>query len=715
MPMSHRRRLRKHRMRASRLSRAGALSGIRMLWILRVLAAALPQDASGKLDKLLNRHSLEGLGILLDDEEREHDELALERAVQERLQAFESDAPRLRDHPIAQNVRILGEPLGLNSTEREILELLTVNASNREFSTLLPEVREACDLSPEGVLAFALRRPEREIRAALASRETLVRSGLVELDTCGTLLGNDLGFDLLRGLASELSGTMDSPDRIFTGFFRDMPAPEEDQLPLPHLQSDIERLKALLLQAIADGVQGVNILLYGPPGTGKTQIARRIAQETELHTREVNHEDAEGAPMEPHHRQRAYQLCQYLLRRADDALIVFDEIEDVFGRDPFAALFGGGRRPKSGGKAWTNQMLEENAVPAIWITNHPDQLDPAYLRRFDYALEVGHPPRSVRRALLARACDGLDVTEAWLDHTAGTEALTPAEIRRAARVARLLRNGRDAPESIMADHLNQQAELQGRPPLTTPRGLDALDYGLEYLNTDTPVEAVIEDLIAGGQGTLLAYGPPGTGKTALAHHLAEQADRPLRKRTASELISPYVGMTEKNLARAFREARKEGAVLLLDEADSFLTDRSRARQSWETTRTNELLVQIEAFDGILVCATNFLEALDPAALRRFDHKLELRPLDQQQRAQLFDQLISRLQPSDADDRAALDTAHAVVRRLDGLTPGDFATVVRGHSRRGTPRAGLTLQALANALVGEHRIKPGTGARRAGFA
>ncbi|WP_018948465.1 ATP-binding protein [Thioalkalivibrio sp. ALMg11] len=686
-----------------------------MLWSLRVLAAALPQDASGKLDRMLDQDSLEGLGILLDDEEREHDELALERAVQERLQAFESDAPRLRDHPIAQNVRILGEPLGLNGTESEILEILTLMTSNNALSELLSDVREACDVSPEGILAIALNRTEREIRKALAPRETLVRSGLVEGQTLATMVSNELGFNLLRGLASELSGTMDSPDRIFTGFFRDMPAPEEDQLPLPHLESDIERLKALLLQAIADGVQGVNILLYGPPGTGKTQIARRIAQETELRAREVNHEDAEGVPMEPHHRQRAYQLCQYLLRRADDALIVFDEIEDVFGRDPFAALFGGSRRPKSGGKAWTNQMLEENAVPAIWITNHPDQLDPAYLRRFDYALEVGHPPRSVRRALLTRACEGLDVTEAWLDHTAGTDALTPAEIRRAARVARLLRNGRDAPESIMADHLNQQAELQGRPPLTTPRGLDALDYGLEYLNTDTPVEAVIEDLIAGGQGTLLAYGPPGTGKTALAHHLAEQADRPLRKRTASELISPYVGMTEKNLARAFREARKEGAVLLLDEADSFLTDRSQARQSWETTRTNELLVQIEAFDGILVCATNFLEALDPAALRRFDHKLELRPLDHQQRAQLFEQLVSRLQPSDADDRAALDTAHAVVRRLDGLTPGDFATVVRGHSRRGTPRAGLTLQALANALVGEHRIKPGTGTRRAGFA
>ena len=711
MPLNLRRRLRKHRMRSSRPSPSDDVRNMRTLWSLRILATALPRDASDNLTSWANRGELKGLGIHLDEED-EDDHLALEQAVQDRLQIFEADESRLQDRAIARNIRILAEPLGLNDTECEILEFLTLYTSNYSFEKLLSEVRESCDLASAEIVALSLNRTTGEIQNALSHSETLVRSGLV---TVSSYNGRDLGFDLLDSLASQLLGTLDSPDRIFAGFFRDAPVPEENQLALSHLEPDIERVKALLLQAAGDGVQGVNILLYGPPGTGKTQIARRVACEAELHAREVNHEDGNGSPMEPHRRQRAYQLCQYLLRRTKDALIIFDEIEDVFDASSDAAQFGGHHRSKNRGKAWTNQMLEENPVPAIWITNHWDQLDPAYLRRFDYALEVGHPPRSVRRALLARACEDLDVTEAWLDYTAGRDALTPAEISRAARVARLLRNGPDAPELVMANHLDQQAELQGRPPMITPRGLDALDYGLEYLNTDTPVEAVIQDLVAGGQGTLLAYGPPGTGKTALAHHLAEHADRPLRKRTASELISPYVGVTEKNLAQAFRETRKEGAVLLLDEADSFLTARSRARQTWEMTQTNEMLVQIEAFDGILICATNCLEALDPAALRRFDHKLELRPLDHQQRAQLFGQLVSRLQPNDADDRAALDTAHAVVRQLDGLTPGDFATVVRSQSLRGTPSAGLTLQALANALVAEHRIKPGASARRAGFA
>ncbi len=711
MPLNLRRRPRRHSMRSSRPSPSDDVRNMRTLWSLRILATALPRDASDNLTSWANRGELKGLGIHLDEED-EDDHLALERAVQERLRAVEGDDSGLQDRSIARNIRILAEPLGLHETECEILEFLTLYTSHYSFEKLLSEVRESCDLASAEIVALALNRATREIQDALSHGATLVRSGLVTVSSSN---GRDLGFDLLDSLASQLLGTLDSPDSIFAGFFRDAPDPEENQLALAHLEPDIARIKTLLLQAARDGVQGVNILLYGPPGTGKTQIARRVAHEAELHAREVNHEDAHGSPMEPSHRQRAYQLCQYLLRRAKDALIVFDEIEDVFEVNSGTARFGGYPRSQNRGKAWTNQMLEDNPVPAIWITNHWDQLDPAYLRRFDYALEVGHPPRSVRRALLAHACEDLDVSEAWLDHIAGTEALTPAEIRRAARVARLLRNSPDTPESIMANHLNQQAEFQGRPPLTTPRGLGALNYGLEYLNTDRPIEAVIQDLVAGGQGTLLAYGPPGTGKTALAHHLAEQADRPLRKRTASELISPYVGMTEKNLAQAFRETRKEGAVLLLDEADSFLTDRSQARQTWEMTKTNELLVQIEAFDGILVCATNFLEALDPAALRRFDHKLELRPLDQQQRAQLFDQLVTRLQPTDAADRAAHDTAHAIVRQLDGLTPGDFATVVRSQSRRSTSGEGLTLQSLANALIAEHRIKPGASTRRAGFA
>ncbi|WP_028491964.1 ATP-binding protein [Thioalkalivibrio sp. ALE19] len=716
MPVSKRRRSRKSFRSARRGELPGNLGGIRALWALRVLRHALPMDLTGTLLRSLDDDMLQALGVdhdgdIWDDTERVE-------AVIERADAVEQQAgPLQRDHPIARNVRLFGEPLGLSECEREVLQILALNASHHPFASLLSSVRDAVDLTAEEIVAVALGRSLREVREALSPRNTLVRSGLVETEGRGMLMSNQLGFDLLGDLASELVGRMESAEPVFSAFFRPMPEPEGDQMALAHLEQPLARLRALLGQAASQNIPGVNILLYGPPGTGKTQLVRRLAQELGLEGREVNHETPDGTPMDAPHRQRAYQLCQYLLRRAPRSLVAFDEIEDVFGQDPLAALFGNTRRgPRTGGKAWTNQMLEDNPVPAIWITNHPEQLDPAYLRRFDFTLEVGHPPRSVRRALMARACEGLEVSDEWLDHMAGIEGLTPAEIQRSARVARLLNQAAhgESAESVISDHLSEQAELQGRPPLAMPRAYAELEYGLENLNTEGDVDSVLEDLVLAGSGSLLAHGPPGTGKTALAHHLAQRADRPLRKRTASELISPYVGQTEKNLARAFREARREGAVLLLDEADSFLTDRSSARHSWETTRTNELLVQIEAFSGILVCATNFLEALDPAALRRFDHKLELRPLTMAQRVRLFERLVERLQPVDASDGCATESARATVQRLEQLTPGDFATVVRAHTRRqGT--GDLTQEALAEALAAEQRIKPGAGRRAAGFA
>ena len=83
----------------------------------------------------------------------------------------------------------------------------------------------------------------------------------------------------------------------------------------------------------------------------------------------------------------------------------------------------------------------------------------------------------------------------------------------------------------------------------------------------------MEALKTRGHGSLCFYGPPGSGKTALAEHLAQALGRPLLVRQASDLLSKYLGETEQNMAAMFREAESEGALLLLDEADSFLQDR----------------------------------------------------------------------------------------------------------------------------------------------
>jgi len=163
----------------------------------------------------------------------------------------------------------------------------------------------------------------------------------------------------------------------------------------------------------------------------------------------------------------------------------------------------------------------------------------------------------------------------------------------------------------------------------------------------------------------------------------------------SDIISPYVGQTERNLARVFREAEADGAVLLLDEVDSFLQDRTRAQRSWEVTAVNEMLTQMETFAGVFIASTNLMDGLDQAALRRFDLKVKFDYLRPAQAWDLFEVHRQSLGLPEPDG-----TARSTVERLGNLTPGDFAAVTRQNRFRPLGNA----DALVAALEAECRIK-----------
>jgi SpoVK/Ycf46/Vps4 family AAA+-type ATPase len=124
-------------------------------------------------------------------------------------------------------------------------------------------------------------------------------------------------------------------------------------------------------------------------------------------------------------------------------------------------------------------------------------------------------------------------------------------------------------------------------------------------------------------------------------------------------------MTERNIAEAFEEAAETGSILLIDEADSLLIDRRYARQSWETTQTNELLCQMESYPGMLICCTNLLDKLDPAVLRRFSWKVEFRELSLPARRKICVRYFPSI--TDWDQAGELSC-------LRGLTPGDVKAV-----------------------------------------
>jgi SpoVK/Ycf46/Vps4 family AAA+-type ATPase len=399
---------------------------------------------------------------------------------------------------------------------------------------------------------------------------------------------------------------------------------------------------------------------------------------------EVTSEDENGDPINGEKRLRAFRAGQnfFANRRA---LILFDEVEDVFndGNNMY-----GSKSTAQTRKAWINRMLEENPVPTIWVSNSIDCLDQAFIRRFDMVFKLPVPSKSQREKIIREACQGM-LSKESVHRIAEAEELAPAVITRAVAVVQSIRNelGEKNIPSAVEHLLSSTLEAQGYQSLKE-NNLDRLPktYDPAFIHADANLVAVAEGLNKTKSGRLCLYGPPGTGKTAFGRWLADKLDLPLSVKRASDLISPYLGMTEHNIAAAFREAEQDKSLLLIDEVDSFLQDRRSAQRSWEVTEVNEMLTQMESFAGVFIASTNLMTGLDQAALRRFDLKVKFDFLRRDQAWSLFKRHCA------AVGLPAPSQKHkSQLARLSCLTPGDFAAVARQNRFRpiATPIAFIT--------------------------
>ncbi len=433
---------------------------------------------------------------------------------------------------------------------------------------------------------------------------------------------------------------------------------------------------------------------------------KALAVDLGLELYEIYYADDEGSPISGEMRLRAYNLCQKLLARHDRALLLFDEIEDVFPTAESSWMFSEpdtavSKASSGGGKAWINRTLELNPVPTIWVTNH-HHLDPAYLRRFGYSVHFPIPPLAVREEIVRHHFGAFRPEKTWLARIAAAEHLSPGQLERAAAFARIASPDDPARAlELVVQNLERGSALLGHKSLPTHNRLYT-GYALDYLNTDLDLDRLITGLRRNPTGTFCFYGPAGTGKSELARYIADAIGRPVLVKRASDLLSKWLGDVEKNIAGMFAEARDQGAVLVLDEADSFLGDRLGARNSWEVTQVNEFLTQIEAYEGIFIATTNLMDRLDQASLRRFVCKVRFDYLAHRQRLALFRQELARL----GGDPEEAKSWEGELLRMEKLTPGDFAVAARQFALWHEP---ATSRALVDVLRKECQAK--TGARQ----
>ena len=166
----------------------------------------------------------------------------------------------------------------------------------------------------------------------------------------------------------------------------------------------------------------------------------------------------------------------------------------------------------------------------------------------------------------------------------------------------------------------KQEEVEEEPQ--APKEKIKFDFGM--VNSNQDLKDLTKKLKASKQTNygILLYGESGCGKSYYGQYLAQELGMPIIKRRASDLIDKWVGATEKNIKDAFMEAKQKKAVLLFDEADSFLFDRKYAQRDFECASTNELLTQMEDHPYPFIMTTNLKEKIDKASLRRFLFKIK---------------------------------------------------------------------------------------------
>lgn len=676
-------RIRTNKYKAFQIKQADRHPKIR-LWISRILVQL------GVLRKFVEKEGLENMNLArylgvedLQDYSGTFDASAARQKIVaiHKRQELRRSRPGI-SAPLQTNLKRLAALLALSDVDERVLEFAVALHAIPALSHAAGYLGGMPLAELFRCLEVILQVDQVALRQSLHQDAILAKSGLVRCSRGGYSM--EIAIDLLsEGFAERMMMEELEPIDLIRDVVYRTSAPSLALSDYTHIQSSLDILCPYLRSAVKNHWAGVNVYLYGPPGTGKTELAKVLAREVGCDLYEVTCEDDGSEVASSRERMKAFSAAQnfFIKRRA---MILFDEVESVFDRQQFPNMTNAALERK----AWLNRVLETNPIPTIWISNSVD-VDGAFLRRFDAVFEIPVPPKAQRQDIIRKTCNGL-LAEDAVRRIAEPEQLAPALVARSSEVVRAISDeiGSERVSDAIETLINSRLRARGDRPLIKENQNLIRNYEPGFINADINPGSLAESVRVAKEARLCFHGASGTGKTAFARWLVSQCGLPLIVKRGSDLVSPYVGQTERNIARAFSEASETNSALLIDEFDCFLQDRRHAWRNWEVAQVNEMLVQVDEYRGVFIATTNRLDAMDPAILRRFDIKVEFGCLTPQQIEVLFQkhcQLLGLEKP--------LSAVVNDLRQLTNATVGDFAVISRQSRLNGISSPEILLSRL----------------------
>ncbi len=449
------------------------------------------------------------------------------------------------------------------------------------------------------------------------------------------------------------------------------------------------------------------VLLYGPPGTGKTLLAKAVAGETNAHFISLSGPEIMGKFY-----GESEERIRDIFKQAEEnspSIVFIDEIDSIAPkRDEVSGEVE--KRIVSQLLSLMDGMKSRGKVVVIAATNRPDSIDPALRRpgRFDREIEIGIPGVEGREEILSIHTRGMPVNEdvdlkklAQITHGfvgADLEVLAKEAAMRSLRrilpeidldedkisaevLQKITITGEDFKEALKEVRPSALREVHVQVPNVSwddVGGLEDLKEELreavewpikhkeafEYVNVQTP------------KGILL-HGPPGTGKTLIAKALAKMTDSNFISVKGPELLSKWVGESEKGVREIFRKARAAApCIIFFDEIDALVPRRSSGGSSSHVTENvvSQILTEIDGLeelnDVLIIGATNRLDIVDEALLRpgRFDRVIEVPLPDAKGRENIF-KIHTKKKPLDSDVNIS-----KLVEQTNGFSGADIEAV-----------------------------------------